>query len=338
MMRFKMLEIDGAIGGGSVLRIGVGLAAALGKPIRIYNIRRSRPQPGLKAQHLAGLRAAAELCGAELEGAELGSREIVFRPKRIEKERLKVEIETAGSIGLVLQTLQLACLGAERSVRVEIDGGGTFGRWAPPLPYLESVNFAILKRFGYRAQVAVDREGFYPKGGARVEAVFHRPRIRGPLDFSERGRLLQIKGISLASHHLRRAEVAERQAEAARELLRGYKVRVEISTGYADTRSPGSGLVLAAVFERTILGGDALGERGKRAEEVGREAAGSLIEDIEQGATLDRYMSDQVIPFLGLYGGRFRCPELTAHLETNIELVERLLGRRLTITDRWISP
>lgn len=338
MMRFKMLEIDGSIGGGSVLRIGVGLAAALGKPIRIYNIRKRRPQPGLKAQHLAGLLAVAELCSAELEGAELGSQEILFRPGRIDKERLEVKIETAGSVGLALQPLQLASLAAEHPVRVQIDGGGTFGRWAPPLPYFESVNFAILKRFGYRAEIRVDREGFYPKGGARVEAIFHRPRITGPLNFSERGRLLQIRGTSLASHHLRKAEVAERQAETARELLQRYGVRVEIETGYADTRSPGSGLVLVAIFERTILGGDALGERGKRAEEVGKEAAQSLIEDIDHDATLDRYMSDQVIPFLGLYGGRFRCPKLTAHLKTNIALVERLLERGFTITDRWISP
>jgi len=331
-----MLEIDGAIGGGSVLRIGIGLAAALKKSVRIYNIRKSRPKPGLKAQHLAGLLAVAELCDAEVEGAQLGSQEVLFKPGRIKKDRLELKIETAGSVGLVLQTLQLACLAAEHPVRVKIDGGGTFGKWAPPLPYFELVNFSILKRFGYRAEVRVDREGFYPKGGARVAAVFHPPKITGSLDLGERGRLLRIRGISLASHHLKRAEVAERQAAAARELLQRYHAKVEFKTKYADTRSPGSGIVLAAIHEKTIIGGDALGERGKRAEEVGREAAQNLIEDIKTGATLDRYMSDQLIPFLGLFGGRFRAPRLTEHLKTNIELVKLLLGKELEVSDRWI--
>lgn len=331
----RMIEIDGAIGGGSVVRIGVGLAVVLGRPIRIYNIRKGRPQPGLRAQHLAGLLAVAQLCGAELEGAELGSQEVLFQPGRIAEDHLRVRVETAGSVGLVLQPLQLACLAAEHPVRVTIDGGGTFGKWAPPLPYFERVNFALLGRFGYHAEVRATHEGFYPKGGAQVEARFYPARIAGPLELSECGRLLRIEGVSLASHHLRQAKVAERQAAAARELLRvrNYHVPMEIEVRYAETRSPGSGIVLAAVFERSILGGDALGERGKRAEEVGREAAQSLLEDLESGGTLDRYMSDQIIPFLGLFGGRFRCPRMTEHLQTNLKLVELLLGKECELAD-----
>lgn len=332
-----MLEIDGSIGGGSVLRIGIGLAAALGKPIRIYNIRKTRPKPGLKAQHLAGLLAVAELCSADLEGAELGSREVVFKPGKIEKDQIEIKIETAGSVGLALQPLQLACLAAQHPVTIKIDGGGTFGKWAPPLPYLELVNFSTLEKFGYRAAVQVDREGFYPKGGARVEAHFHRPRIAGPLDLSERGQLLRITGASLASHHLKGARVAERQAGAARALLKSYNVPLKLATKYADTRSPGSGIVLAAICEKTVIGGDALGERGKPAEEVGEEAAQALIEDLESEATLDRYMSDQLIPFLGLCGGRFRCPHQTEHLRTNIELIARLLKKEINVSDHWIS-
>jgi len=330
----EMLEIDGSIGGGSVLRLGIGLAAALRKPVRIYNIRKSRPNPGLAVQHLAGLKAVAKLCDAELEGASLGSQEVIFKPGGLKRSELELRIETAGSVGLVLQTLQLASLVSARPVRVKIDGGGTFGKWAPPLPYFELVNFAILRRFGYRAQVRVDREGFYPKGGARVEATFQPEKIAGPLELHERGQLLQVRGISIASHHLKRAEVAERQAEAARGLLAELHVPVEIRTAYADTRSPGSGIVLAAIHEQTILGGDALGERGKRAEEVGREAASQLLRDLESGATLDRYMADQIVPFIGLFGGRFRAPWLTEHLETNLELVKRILGKSISIAQR----
>ncbi|MCR4404940.1 MAG: RNA 3'-terminal phosphate cyclase [Candidatus Acetothermia bacterium] len=336
-MERALLEIDGSLGGGSVLRLGIGLAAALKRPVRIYNIRKSRPNPGLAAQHLAGLLAVAELCEAELEGAKLGSQEVLFKPGEIKKTQLRLEIETAGSVGLVLQTLQLACLGAKQPVRVKIEGGGTFGKWAPPLPYFRLVNFALLRGFGYEAEVRVEREGFYPKGGARAEAVLYPAKIAGPLELSERGRLLRVKGVSIASHYLREARVAERQAEAAKALLRGLDAPVEISTAYADTRSPGSGIVLAATFEKTVLGGDALRERGKRAEEVGQEAAQQLLEDLESGATLDRYMADQIIPFIGLFGGRFRAPRLTEHLRTNLALIERLLGKRLALADLWVS-
>ena len=179
--------------------------------------------------------------------------------------------------------------------------------------------------------MAVEREGFHPKGGARVAVELDARDFHGPLELTERGELLRFKGISLASNHLRKARVAERQAEAARAVLTGHGVPIELEVGYADTRSPGSGITLAAVFERTVLGGDALGERGKPAEEVGHEAAAALQEDLDSGATLDRHMADQIIPFIALYGGRFRAPQLTEHLETNLKLIELFTGSRLEV-------
>jgi RNA 3'-terminal phosphate cyclase (ATP) len=51
-----MQQIDGSTleGGGQILRNAVSLAALLQLPITVENIRASRKQPGLKAQHAAG--------------------------------------------------------------------------------------------------------------------------------------------------------------------------------------------------------------------------------------------------------------------------------------------
>lgn len=126
------LVLDGAVGGGSVLRVGLGLAIALQKPVRVINIRQRRPNPGLQAQHLAGLRAAAQLCGAQLEGAQIGSREIEFHPGPIQTDFLQIHIETAGSVALALQPIQIALARCAHRVDVAIEGGGTYGQWAPP--------------------------------------------------------------------------------------------------------------------------------------------------------------------------------------------------------------
>lgn len=335
----EIVTIDGAEGGGSVLRLAVGLAVALQKPVRVVNIRGARKDPGLKAQHLAGLLAAAQLCDAHVKGANLSSREVLFVPGRIAKRKLTAEVPTAGAVGLVLQPLQIACLAAEHDVEVFIEGGGTFGQWAPPLPYLQHVNFALLARFGYPMQAFAERHGFYPKGGARVRATFYRPQLKGPLRFEERGQLQSIQGLSVAALGLKDAKVAERQAQTALEVLKGAlpDVGIHIEAQYLDTASLGSAVVLWAKFEDTILGADELGERGVRAETVGRRAAEELLAEIRSEATLDVHMADQIIPFAALFGGVFRCREFTAHITINLDVVAQMTGRQPCLKGRTIA-
>jgi len=80
-----MVNIDGSFGegGGQVLRTSLALSAITGQPLHIYNIRAARSKPGLQAQHLTSVRAAAAICGAELEGAAMGSQSLVFRPAHL---------------------------------------------------------------------------------------------------------------------------------------------------------------------------------------------------------------------------------------------------------------
>ena len=64
----KMMEIDGSYGegGGQLVRTAVALSAITGRPVKITNIRKNRPNPGLKPQHLKALETAAMVCSARV--------------------------------------------------------------------------------------------------------------------------------------------------------------------------------------------------------------------------------------------------------------------------------
>ncbi len=119
-MKKDMIELDGAMGGGQVLRSGLSLSMLTGRALRIGNIRAKRSRPGLLRQHLTAVLAAAEVCGATVDGAQLGSQSLYFEPGPIRGGDFRFAIGTAGSCSLVLQALLPALLRAPEPSRVLI--------------------------------------------------------------------------------------------------------------------------------------------------------------------------------------------------------------------------
>lgn len=328
----ELVEIDGSYGsgGGQVLRTSIGLSALLGKPVRVFNIRAGRGSPGLREQHLQGIMAVADLCSGDLKGVELGSGEIEFTPGAKCKSGITVRMRTAGSVGLLLQAVLTASMKSGADIKIE--GGGTFVKWAPPITYFERVLLPVLDMMGYRIEIKVLRHGFYPAGGASLEVKASPVRELKPISLAERGGRKDIYCLSIASKYLERAGVAERQAKAAEVMLRKYHVFAKIE--YCDSDCPGSAL---ALWTRTstgcMLASDSLGERGKPADMVGREAAESLLKTLGSGATVDEYLSDQILPFMALAGGKSEilAPRLTEHAETNIWVIKKFLDAEFSI-------
>ena len=337
-----MKEIDGSHGegGGAILRVAAGLSVINQQAVRVFNIRSNRPQPGLKTQHLLGLRAAAEVCGGSLEGGALGSTEVVFTPGNSWKKKIKVQIPTAGAVGLVMQVLQLACLRAPHKIEVEFEGGASWGKWAPPLDYLCNVTYPTLRKMGYNIELSVERGGFYPKGGCAAMAIIKPCEKLENLDMETRGEITKISGISVASTSLKNAKVAERQKVAARGLLfKELGVSAEIKELYSDSVCPGSGVCLWAETDAgVILGAGCIGERWLRAEAVGEGAAKDLVSEVVSGDTVDRYVSDQIIPFMALSKPRscVRVDTLTDHAATNIWVCDQMLGRSVSFSDGFL--
>lgn len=329
-----MIVIDGSFGegGGQIVRTAVGLAAVLRKPVKIVNIRAKRKNPGLQHQHLTAIKAVGTLSKAIVEGAYVGSTAIYFEPKELVGGRFSFDVGTAGSVTLVLQALMPLLPYLPSRTVIELRGG-TDVPWSPPVDYVRYVLEPMVRKLNMNIEVELIKRGHYPKGGGVVRIQIEPTNELRGVELTDRGALLSVGGVShcvkLPSH------VAERQARAAREALvsKGLRVPVSISidvdsANREDWRSPGSGIVLYAVFERSVIGADALGEKGKPAELVGKEAAEKLFVELSSGASVDVHMADMLVPLAGLAKGltRYTASKVTLHTETVLKIVEIMCG------------
>ena len=332
-----MITIDGSVGeaGGQILRTAIGLSSLLLKPVKITNIRKNRANPGLKAQHLTGVKIAGEYTNAEIKGLQLHSTEIEFIPKSHNIRSREIDIGTAGSIGLLLQTLTPLLIFADKEITLDIIGG-TAGLGAPTMQYMQHVTFPIMNKFGVAMpEIEIIREGFYPRGQGRVKITFKPVENLKPVRLLERGKIKSVKGVSVVGSLPE--DVAKRQADYAKKtLVENNFPDAQIEKKVADTASPGTSITLWADCENSVIGSDNIGELGKRAENVGEECALDLIKSIESGAALDRWMSDQIIPFLALAKGHseIKVGEITDHCGTNMLVTEQILGMKFDINER----
>lgn len=337
-----MICVDGSqkSGSGTIIRFAVGLAALLNQELHLTNIRARREKPGLRPQHFKAIEALRELCQGTLEGARVGASEIRFKPgARIAGGHYEWDIRTAGSTTLLAMTLLPVAIFATDTVHLKISGG-LFQDFAPSAHHMQNVLFPLLNRMGIDATLTIARPGYVPRGGGVIEMEVApvTGKIK-PLSLTNQGEVTGIEGIALSSH-LKERKVSERMAEACHNVLktRGYNARIE--TMY-DTTAQQRGAALT-IFARTttacIIGADQAGQPGRTSEEIGRYVAGSLLEDLATGATVDRHLADQLIFYAALADGvsQYRIPRLTEHVESNLWLVASILGARTEISDGTI--
>jgi RNA 3'-phosphate cyclase len=331
-----MIEIDGSHGegGGQILRTSAALSSMLCEPVRIFNIRANRPRPGLRPQHLHGIKAAARLSDAEMKGVTEGSSEVTLKPCKLRACRQQVNVGTAGSVTLVLQSIMLPALAAERESHFKIIGG-TDVKWSPPVDYCHFILFSILKLMGAEVSFGLVNRGYYPKGGGEIEVKVEPlgERDLRPLVLEEQIGEPSIFG-NIHSSKLPE-HVSKRIKEAATKELVGFK-RVRIMDRVWKARDPGCGMTLVAEFRNCLLGSSMLGEKGVRSEDIGKTVAREIMRDGKLGATMDVHLADQILPFLAIADGKscFTVREISKHAETNMWVIEQFLSTKFSIRDQ----
>lgn len=320
-----MIEIDGSFGegGGQILRTALSLSCLFNKPFRIFNIRKGRKKPGLMPQHLTSIRAAQLLSQADVKGDHAGSIEVSFVPREIKGGNFLFDIGTAGSAILVLQTLIPALIFSKGKSTVTLKGG-THASFSPSYHYVGEVFVPFLRRLGIKIELTIESYGFYPKGGGKISADLFPAHEVKPLMIMERGKILGLRGYSGVGNLP--LSIAERQRNALLKKVHSVTdLECPVHIELLDALTPGQGtfVFLKAESKNSIAGFTSLGERGKRAEVVGEEAATEFLKYYATNTALDPHLPDQIVLYLSMCREEsvFTTSCITQHLITNLWVI-----------------
>lgn len=328
-----MLILDGSQGegGGQIVRTALTLSAITGTPVCIEHIRAGRQTPGLRAQHVTAIQAAATICAAHTEGVAVGAERITFVPGGpVRPGRYEWAVGTAGAATLVLQTVlvPLALANGPSWMRVR---GGTHVPFSPSAHYLRDVYLPFLWGLGAEVSLTIESYGWMPEGGGALTAqIAGGARLQG-VDMRQRGPLERIFGAAVGCNLP--AHIPQRIANRALNLLAGLDALVDIRPLRVSSLSTGAGLFLAAEYANGRGGCGVLGRKGLPSEVVAQKAVAELLAFDHSGASVDEHLADQIVVPLALASGPswYTTPAITSHLVTNINVVRAFLDRPLAV-------
>ncbi len=332
-----MIVIDGSQGegGGQILRSSLALALVTGIPVTVEHIRAGRKKPGLLRQHLAAVRAAADVSQAEVDGAELGSRRLVFRPGPVRSGSYNIRIGSAGSTTLVFQTIYPALMLAEAPSQLFLEGG-THNPLAPPFDFLQQTLVPCLAKMGPSFELHLERYGFFPAGGGRFRASIEPASTLKPLE------LIEGRPLGEPSVHALVARLPESIGwRECRTIIRsmGWPEECACVQTIRDSAGPGNVVLVRQPAGDVVELFTGFGRRGVRAEHVAEEVVKALRRFLEAQVPVGEYLADQLLLPMALAAARDAGTSrivtlpLTRHSTTQLDLIPRFLDVRFAIRE-----
>jgi len=315
------IKIDGAFGegGGQIIRSAITLSAITGKPVDIENIRKNRKIPGLRPQHLLGVKILSKVCQARVEGLYVNSTSLKFFPSQGLNLDLQEDIGTAGSIPLILQVLIPAVSLMKNSLKLSIIGG-TDVPWSPTYDYTKYVMAEAFSRIGINFTSKMKKRGYYPKGGGLVETQIQPCKSLNPLSLLKR--TMTFAKIFCTYSHIPK-EAVEKEIHDAKNILDKNGFNCEVSVKIEDALDKGCSILVFSHDTNSVIGSDGIYQKSLSG--LGESVARKFI---ESNLGVDLYLSDMlVVPFSLIRDTSvYRIKHITKHLETNLFVASKITG------------
>lgn len=292
-----------------------------GKTLIIKNIRSDDSQPGLVEYEANFLRLIDKLSdGSNIEINETGTM-LKFKPGIILGGEISHDCVCSRAIGWYLEGILPIVIFAKLPVKLTLTGV-TNNQLDITIDTLRIVTLPLLRNFGIEGMnLVIKRRGAAPNGGGLIE--FSSPIVRElrPINIIETGLIKRVRGVAFCAKMS--PTILTRVVDSARGVLNDYLPDVYIHSdhnrGKESGASPGYSLALHAgnykliltllifiylLFIESTTGVLVSAERcaaetgGELPEDIGREAALQLLEEIWKGGVVDSIHQSLIIFFM----------------------------------------
>jgi RNA 3'-terminal phosphate cyclase (ATP) len=341
------VEIDGSQyeGGGGMLRNAIALSLYTGKPLRIYNIRANRKRPGLLPQHMASVMLAQKISGSSVQGLGLGSNELLFMPQKARGGTYEIDIGTAGSIPLMLQSILLPCIlsGSKYIIRAK---GGTDVPYAMSIDYFGSIFSYAAKEYASIEPETI-RRGYYPEGGGRADIIINsRFTEFDREDFSpiimDGDMAVQKVSVRMnASKSLSSKRILEQIQDFVSIDIAKKNYDHSITSYYQESIGEGISILLSIAGisngNERMIGETLIYDKKAGAQQIAEEIMKRAAFHTDSKAPCDYHLADQLIGLLCAMGGRIRTSKITDHALSNIYVCQKFTKTEFSINHGMIS-
>ncbi|XP_071542585.1 RNA 3'-terminal phosphate cyclase-like protein [Panulirus ornatus] len=303
------MEVGGILTyeGSNFFRQRLLLATLSGKPVRIRNIRATSEQPGLLEYEANFIRLIDSISnGSHIEVNDTGTA-MVYKPGVLDGGHLEHNCSLQRGIGYYLEPLFMLAPFCKIPLDITLKGI-TNNKMDPSVDMIRSSMLPVLKKFlvvDDGLSLRMVRRGLPPGGGGVVIFTCPIRRTLKPFQWEESGKINRIRGVSYTSRVA--PTVANRMLDTAKGEFLKFLTDVYITVDNAKGSSPGFGLcALAHTNMGTYFCAEAMsdipedGGETKLPEDIGKEAAWRLLEEIYRGGCVDTLCQPMVLLFMVL--------------------------------------
>ena len=284
--------------GCNYLRQRLILSTLSGKPIKVKEIRSQDDEPGLREFEINLIRLLDKITnGTRIEVSETGT-SLFYQPGLLYGGSLDHECCKLKSIGYYLEVLMALGPFCKKALQITLKGV-TNNQSDPSVDSFISSAIPVLKRFlvvDDGLELKITKRGMAPEGGGEV--LFNCPvrRQLKPIQLVDQGKVKRIRGIVYAVRVS--PAISNRMVEAAKGVFLQFIPDVYIYTdhhrGSSSGKSPGFGITVVAESTTGVFwSAEAMsnpagaGISPSLPEEIGRQAAFLLLEEIYRGGCVD---------------------------------------------------